>query len=89
MASNPKRYWFRARDYGWGWVPCSTEGWLALAVFIAADVILWVVISVAFAESGAAMVTGVLLTFALVVPLIAVCYAKGETPSWHWGRRAR
>ena len=62
--------------------------WAALAVFIAADLALWVVVSVAFAGSGAAVVTGVILTIALVVPLIAVCYVKGEKPSWHWGRRA-
>ena len=29
-----KKLWFRAIYYGWGWYPCSWEGWLVLLVWV-------------------------------------------------------
>jgi hypothetical protein len=35
-ASNPPRYWFPAKRYGWGWgMPCAWQGWLVLAAYLA------------------------------------------------------
>ena len=28
-----KSYWFKARLYGWGWVPVKWQGWLDLYLF--------------------------------------------------------
>jgi hypothetical protein len=29
-----QRLWFKAKEYGYGWYPCTWEGWLVLVVFI-------------------------------------------------------
>jgi hypothetical protein len=35
VASNPPRYWFPAKRYGWGWgLPCTWQGWLVLAAYL-------------------------------------------------------
>ncbi len=30
------KLWFRAKDYGWGWTPCSGEGWIVTAIVLVA-----------------------------------------------------
>ena len=29
-----KKLWFRAKRYGWGWYPCSWQGWAVLAMYV-------------------------------------------------------
>jgi hypothetical protein len=29
-----KRYWFTKKSRGWGWTPCTREGWIAIAIFL-------------------------------------------------------
>ena len=38
-----RRYWFRAKRYGWGWgLPLTWEGWLVFAaVFVLIGVATW------------------------------------------------
>ena len=28
------KLWFRAKNYGWGWYPCSWEGWTVLLIWV-------------------------------------------------------
>jgi len=28
LKDNPKRYWFKAKMYGWGWTPVKWQDWL-------------------------------------------------------------
>ncbi len=30
-----KRYWFRAKKYGYGWTPTTWEGWFILLFYVA------------------------------------------------------
>ena len=34
LKDNPHGYWFKAKLYGWGWVPVKWQGWLVVAVAI-------------------------------------------------------
>ncbi len=34
MAKVAGKYWFKAKNYGWGWYPATWQGWLILAGFI-------------------------------------------------------
>lgn len=76
-----KKLWFRAKLYGWGWYPCSWEGWLVTLAFI-----------VLIGLSAARLVNGGSVTFYLVslliltAVLIAICYKTGEKPRWRWGK---
>jgi len=77
----PKRYWFPAKRYGWGWGPPSTwQGWLAIAVFVA------LVVGGTFLfppRRNPPIYVGYIVC--LVVGLTAVCWWTGEPPRWRWG----
>ncbi len=68
------RYWFKARNYGWGWTPSSWQGWLVVIIFIILESLL--------ATNTDIFIVG---TFVLVGVLILICYKKGEKPRWRWG----
>ena len=74
-------YWFPAKRYGWGWGPPRTwQGWVVMALFfalLAGGGLIFLPTEVGF----------FIYTVVLVVLLIAVCYAKGEPPRWHWGKK--
>lgn len=71
------RYWFAAKQYGWGWgLPLTWEGWLALILYV-----------LGLALAGT---LGDGRTFAIAVPvltllMIGLCALKGEPPRWRWG----
>jgi uncharacterized membrane protein len=78
--------WFKAKRYGWGWVPCSWEGWAVLAVAIVGLTSNIVVID-RYSQSGTDMMIASFVTnISIIILLIALCYAKGEKPRWRWGK---
>lgn len=78
MTDDGKRYWFRAKRYGYGWgFPSTWEGWLVFALFLA------LVIGTGALLPGAALP----VTLVAAVGLIAVSYWKGEPPRWRWGKQ--
>ena len=81
----PQRYWFPAKRYGWGWgLPCTWEGWLALAAFLG----LIVAGTVLFPPKGTLLpYLAYILTIAAL--FIGVCWLKGEPPRWRWGNDQR
>lgn len=75
------RYWFPAKRYGWGWgLPATWQGWAVLAAYAA----LQACVALAFPPSQEQLAFFV-VTGALALALIAVCWAKGEPPRWRWG----
>lgn len=85
LQDNPNKYWFKAKLYGWGWVPVRWQGWVVIGVFIA--FIVWS----GFGLDGPAEPTASQLNwfFAKVVLAVAlimiICYKTGEKPQWRWG----
>jgi uncharacterized membrane protein YhaH (DUF805 family) len=77
------KYWFPTKGHGWGWGPPRTwQGWLVLAAFVVLLALGAVVLvpmqqPVCFVAYAAILCAG----------LIAVCYIKGEPPSWRWGKK--
>lgn len=84
------KIWFRAKDYGWGWVPIAWEGWLVIAAFIvlAAGGSFLIQHWKRTGGAQAAMLLHLAWIALLIAGLIAICYAKGERPEWRWGPRA-
>ena len=80
--SDSKNYWFPAKTYGWGWgLPSVWQGWLVYgiaAALLVADFFLF--------PPVANMLIFQVYTWSVVAVLIAVCWLKGEPPSWHWGK---
>ncbi len=86
LSSRPGVLWFRAKRYGWGWVPVTWQGWAILAMYV-----YWIVSTVVFIDSSVHSVSDFLLQFIpkvyiVTVFFIIICYATGETPGWRWGR---
>jgi len=80
LKDNPKGYWFKAKLYGWGWVPVKWQGWLILAIGIGIA-FLGVHIGEIDDSPGAAAL-GVFLMISLI---FIFGYWKGEKPRWQWG----
>ncbi len=84
LKDNPQGYWFKAKLYGWGWVPVKWQGWAVTLVYIAAAFFLVIRLD------NATTTKEILLTFLLpnallVSALFWICYKKGEKPHWQWG----
>lgn len=87
LKDNPERHWFRAKLYGWGWVPATWEGWVTVLAYCA------LVALFSFTIDNDSSPREVFFTFILPVALltttlIRICYKKGERPEWKWGRRS-
>jgi len=79
MTDKDKKLWFKAKIYGWGWYPCSWQGWLVLLV--------WAVIFVfAIIKLDYEWVKNFLVILVITLILIYICYKKGEKPRWRWGK---
>lgn len=86
--SEPKKYWFKAKNYGWGWVPARWQGWLALFIWVGVFAGFTATYNVVFNFSWLAPVLSVLTGFVWAGILFWLCLKKGEKPSWQWGRRS-
>jgi hypothetical protein len=89
MKREPREtYWFRAKRYGWGWTPCSWQGWSVLAVW-ASVFTAFVLGAAAAAASSDAVVFAAMIALAVVSTLVLVYvgWRSGERPGWHWGER--
>jgi hypothetical protein len=83
----PKKIWFPAKRYGWGWgPPCAWQGWAVMALFMVLQV------GGAFAIMGTGrkalpdrVVWFVVYSFVLAGLLFRICWLKGEKPRWRWG----
>jgi hypothetical protein len=84
VSTPPRRYWFPAKRYGWGWgSPTTWQGWLVLVV--------WLAITIPTSLWLGPQSTGLFLLFILgmCVVLGLVCYLTGEPPRWRWGDDGR
>ena len=86
IKDNPKGYWFKMRLYGWGWVPAKWQGLIVILLFI----ILLLANGFYLASKAVPTDTDLMIflgvTILLVALLFVICYAKGESPKWSWGR---
>jgi len=77
--AEPRRYWFRAKRYGWGWTPATWQGWVFTLGWLATTLPMtfWLAnqnIGMAYAFMSI-----------MIVVLAVVCFMKGEPPRWRWG----
>jgi hypothetical protein len=77
--------WFKAKRYGWGWVPSSWQGWLATLVYIAIIVYnFWRIDHVSYSASDT-LITFIPQAFFISGIFVWICIKKGEKASWKWG----
>lgn len=76
-----RQYWFPAKTFGWGWgLPITWQGWVVLAAFLAL-----IALGILFLKPATHSLAFGVYVLVLVLLLIAVCWIKGEPPSWRWG----
>ena len=83
IVDHPRKYWFPAKTYGWGWGPPATwQGWVVLAIYIA------VVGAVSIYSPPAKDIRQFFAGIGLAtMALLLVCLVKGEPPRWRWGKK--
>lgn len=89
LKDNPQGYWFKAKLYGWGWVPANWQGWAVIFGYIA------LIVTLIFTrekdipgnlDSGSNFLTFALPIVVFTIFLIFICYQKGEKLRWQWGQ---
>jgi hypothetical protein len=81
-AGSPK-YWFPAKQYGWGWgLPSAWQGWVVLIAYLAL-----ILAGVPYVRAADGSLVYAIYVAALTVALVAICWRTGEPPRWRWGRR--
>lgn len=73
MKQKKQKLWFKAKRFGWGWVPATWEGWAVTAGYA---LVLWWGFSV----------NQWFWLWAATFTLILICFKKGEKPRWRWGK---
>jgi len=80
IMGDKRKYWFRAKKYGWGWVgPATWQGWL---VFVGYLLLMAGAIPIALRLG---VVWSLLLVHLASLLLLGVCLWKGEPAKWRWG----
>ncbi|MDA1038260.1 MAG: hypothetical protein O2877_01055 [bacterium] len=85
IKDNPEGYWFKAKLYGWGWMPATWEGWLTFLIFIglmAGNAYRLEASSLSEAEVIKELIPQTLF---LILLLTAICWRTGERPRWQFG----
>jgi uncharacterized membrane protein YhaH (DUF805 family) len=75
--------WFKAKNYGWGWYPCSWQGWLVLLAWAA----IFILLIDRAEDSNNILANSIIPVLVLTAILISICYVKGEKPVWRWGKK--
>jgi hypothetical protein len=77
--------WFKAKRYGWGWYPCTWQGWAVL--FLAMSGIASVAMNADATSHSASdtLIGSCIPTVAMVGLLLIICALTGEKPRWRWG----
>ncbi len=88
LKDNPQGYWFKAKVYGWGWVPATWQGWfvtLLYAALISALIFIREEDISGNPDSGSNFLVLGLPIIVLTALFIFIAYKKGEKPRWRWG----
>jgi hypothetical protein len=80
-----RKYWFRAKSYGWGWgLPNCWQGWLVLGAFAAL-----MALGPFLFPPNTQFAVNLAYVIILCALLVGVCWLKGEPLRWRWGNDER
>lgn len=77
--------WFRAKRYGWGWVPVSWQGWLIIFAHIGMIAAGAYLLFDGLETNNTQLALFFIWTFVWTLPVMYAGYRKGEQPRWRWG----
>lgn len=77
--NNKKGLWFKAKKYGYGWVPCSIEGWLITLVYVL------IIAYLANAYIHTKSLNSALGMSVSTILFVIIAIKKGEKTKWQGG----
>ncbi len=81
-----KKLWFKRKKYGWGWSPCSWQGWLVTLVYVALIILFILLLDIN--PTGRDIVYQFFMPLTLLTLIfLEIGHKKGEKPKWQWGKR--
>jgi len=83
IKDNPKGYWFKAKLYGFGWVPARWQGWVVMLAFIA--FLLWNGMTLGDTPTETELTSFFIKLGVAIFVILAICWRTGERPHWNWG----
>jgi hypothetical protein len=89
LKDNPHGYWFKARWFGWGWVPVSWQGWTTILLYVGVIILPGALVANSIKSGERFLVLFLPLIIISTAILIWICYKKGEKPRWSWGNPER
>lgn len=81
-----KKLWFKSKMYGWGWQPCSWEGWAVLALYITTLTVNFINTNKIYTTTPNTIADFTPVFVINTFFLLTICYIKGEKPRWRWGK---
>lgn len=83
--SKQTKYWFKAKNYGWGWYPASWQGWSITLFYLFLIITNFRHVDAVTQSGSDTLLSVVPESFILTVLLIIICHATGEKAEWRWG----
>jgi len=81
--SKLRKYWFPAKQYGWGWgFPATWQGWAVLVGYL-----LLLVAGFPLIALKVNVIFYVVYVDILSTILVIICWCTGEPTRWRWGKR--
>lgn len=82
LKDNPEGYWFKRKLYGYGWTPARKEGWIILFIYL-----VLVLGTIIYAQTNIVPPKEVIgLVLISTISFIVICWKKGESLKWQWGK---
>lgn len=81
-----KQPWFVVKNYGYGWMPATWQGWTITLVWIAifAGFVAWA--NLRFSNVWLSMTVSILFGGFWMGVLYGISMKTGEKQSWRWGK---
>lgn len=86
LNDNPNKLWFKRKLYGWGWTPATWQGWTVIGVYLLIVLGFVTIMGAQDLQSQTDAITFAIIMIVSTAILITICYKKGESPKWQWGR---
>jgi hypothetical protein len=86
--SEQRKYWFKRRRYGYGWIPVTWTGFITILLSVGIVVLAAMQLPAKPAQPTTAELLRFLgITFLVATNLILVTRITGPAPRWRWGKR--
>lgn len=83
----PKKPWFTAKTFGWGWTPATWQGWM-MTLLMVELIIVVVFVSTLTGDTARQQLYVAFPFLALIISTMAMInYRTGEKAKWGWFKR--